>query len=204
MIPTVEIRPLWGNELEEARLLLTESFMQDPTIEWMLCKNETGFKERVETFMRLVHQFYADMNMPVLGALFNNDLRGVLYGGCFDDANSQEVINNWNEQLKTHFSGTVQTRVLEYENSMHDEVEPHTYLLGLLAVAKHARGRGIGSTLIKHVIAMCKEDANINTIMLDTANPDNIDLYERLGFKSTVVKAFDENFCQTVMIYKLN
>jgi GNAT superfamily N-acetyltransferase len=117
--------------------------------------------------------------------------------------NLQEADRHFNEQIKNAFSNTVVERILDYEQSVHDEVLPNTYWLGLIAVAKNARGRGIGSALIKHVIQQCKEDSTVDNIMLDTANIRNIDLYERLGFKATVIKAFDEDFCQTVMAYSL-
>lgn len=203
MTAEINIRALKGEELEEGQLLLAESFMEDPTIEWMLQKNSVGFKERVKTYMGLAHQFYIDVKMPIIGAIVNNDLRGVLYGGCIDNMNLQEADSHFNEQIKNALSVEVVERILDYEQSVHDEVLPNTYWLGLIAVAKNARGRGIGSALIKNVIHQCKEDSTIEQIMLDTANIRNIDLYERLGFKSTVVKAFDENFLQTVMAYSL-
>jgi ribosomal protein S18 acetylase RimI-like enzyme len=199
----IVIRSLHVSELEEARILLAQSFMEDPTIAWMLQKEVDGFAERVKTYMHIAHQCYVDNKMPIIGALVNGDLRGVLYGECYENADLVEAVHRWDEQIKNSFTGTVLQRALDYEESMRDEIMPHTYLLGLIAVAKHARGRGIGSALVKHIIAMCKENKSIDNIMLDTANIRNIDLYERLGFKSIAVKAFDENFLQTVMVYSL-
>lgn len=203
MIATIEIRPLENAELEQACTLLVESFMHDPTMEWMLQKNIDGFNERVKIHMDLAHQFFIEAKMPVIGALVNGDLRGVLYGGAVDNAHMQEADRQFKVKIKSYFTGTVLKRIMEYEESIGDEILPNSYFLALVAVAKHARGRGIGSALVKHVINMCKENNSIEHIMLDTANIRNIDLYERLGFKSIAVKAFDENFCQTVMLYSL-
>jgi GNAT superfamily N-acetyltransferase len=203
MIATIIIRALQDNELEVARALLVESFIEDPTIAWMLQKNEDGFKERVKIYVCAVHRFYVDMQMPITGAFLNNDLKGVVYGGYFGDADIQQASHRWNQQIKTNFSGATLERVFYYEESMHDEILPNTYLLGLIAVDEKTRGQGIGTALIKEIIGRCQSKPEIKRIMLDTANQRNISLYEKLGFKTVTVKALSENFCETVMAYNL-
>lgn len=203
MTATIDIRFMKDSELEAARILLVESFTQDPTMEWMLQKNEEGFNQRVKMHVELGHQSFIDAKMPIIGAWFNGDLRGVLYGGSVDNIYMQQADFNFKEKAKTIFTGTALKRIMDFEESMSDEMLPNSYFIALVAVAKHARGRGIGSALVKHVIELCKADSTIETIMLDTANIRNIELYERLGFKTTAIKAFDENFCQTVMMYSL-
>jgi ribosomal protein S18 acetylase RimI-like enzyme len=203
MNATIDIRFLKDNELESARVLLVESFTQDPTMDWMLQKNEEGFDQRVKMHVELGHQSFIDAKMPIIGAWVNDDLRGVLYGGSVDNDHMQEADYHFKEKAKTMFTGTALKRIMDFEESMSDEMLPNSYFIALVAVAKHARGRGIGSALIKHVMAMCKQDETIDNIMLDTGNSRNIELYERLGFKSTAIKAFDENFLQTVMVYSL-
>lgn len=203
MMTQIDCRVLQGDQLIAAGNLLADSFSEDPTVSWMLQKSTPGFEVRVKTYMSIVHHFYLDMGVPIIGAFVNHALQGVVYGGYFDDVDMQSASTYWVEQINHHFTGTVLSRVLEYEQSMNDEIPPQTYLLGLIAVAESARGQGVGTALIHYVINQCKNNEHILRIMLDTANMRNIDLYERLGFKAITVKAFDEHFCETVMAYSV-
>ena len=58
--------------------------------------------------------------------------------------------------------------------------EPHWYL-SQLAVDPIAQGRGIGDSLLRHVLARCDEAGQ--PAFLETANPRNHSLYRRHGFE---------------------
>lgn len=63
---------------------------------------------------------------------------------------------------------------------------PHRYLV-MLAVADGQRGRGLGSLLLTAVL-----DQTQWPTYLETANPRNVPLYERLGFRVTGTAPLDE------------
>ena len=58
--------------------------------------------------------------------------------------------------------------------------EPHWYL-PMIGVDPARQGRGLGSALLKHALALC--DAERAPAYLESSNPKNVPLYERHGFE---------------------
>ena len=61
----------------------------------------------------------------------------------------------------------------------HHPNEPHWYL-PLIAADPHWVGQGLGALLMKHSLRRCDEEGI--PAYLESSNPRNISLYERLGF----------------------
>ena len=61
----------------------------------------------------------------------------------------------------------------------HREVPPHWYLM-VVGVSPEGRGRGLGRALIQPI--MDRADSAGFSCYLETAQPDNVSFYERLGF----------------------
>ena len=69
--------------------------------------------------------------------------------------------------------------VLEQMGSYHPS-EPHWYL-PIIGVDPAHQGRGYGSALLQHALAVCDRDGAL--AYLESSNPRNIPLYERHGFE---------------------
>lgn len=70
-------------------------------------------------------------------------------------------------------------RLFEQMGAYHP-AEPHWYL-PLMGVDPHEQGRGLGSALLRRVLARCDHDQM--PAYLEATNPRNASLYERLGFQ---------------------
>ena len=68
--------------------------------------------------------------------------------------------------------------VTELMKAQHPE-EPHWYL-PLIGVDPRFQGRGVGSLLMKHALAVCDREGA--AAYLESSNPMNIPFYERHGF----------------------
>lgn len=68
--------------------------------------------------------------------------------------------------------------ILEQMGNFHPE-EPHWYL-PLIGVDPRFQGRGVGSILMKHALAICDREGA--AAYLESSNPRNIPFYERHGF----------------------
>jgi GNAT superfamily N-acetyltransferase len=68
--------------------------------------------------------------------------------------------------------------ILEQMGSYHP-AEPHWYL-PIIAVDPAHQGRGYGSELMRHALAVCDRDGT--PAYLESSNPRNIPLYQRHGF----------------------
>jgi ribosomal protein S18 acetylase RimI-like enzyme len=69
--------------------------------------------------------------------------------------------------------------IFEKMSSYHPD-EPHWYL-PLLGVDPLHHGKGLGSALLQHALAMCDHDNK--SAYLESSNPRNISLYKRYGFE---------------------
>ena len=69
--------------------------------------------------------------------------------------------------------------VLEQMGGYHP-TEPHWYL-PMIGVDPSQQGRGIGSALLTHALAICDRDGL--PAYLESSNPKNVPLYERHGFE---------------------
>lgn len=69
--------------------------------------------------------------------------------------------------------------MFEQMGSFHPET-PHWYL-PMIGVETQQQGKGIGASLMQHVLANC--DADGLPAYLESSNPRNIPLYERFGFE---------------------
>ncbi len=63
----------------------------------------------------------------------------------------------------------------------HHLADPHWYV-AVLGVAPAAQGRGVGRALLDDVFARAEADGV--PVYLETTNPDNVPLYEHLGFET--------------------
>ncbi len=64
----------------------------------------------------------------------------------------------------------------------HHPDEPF-WMLDQLAVDEAARGRGIGTALVRHGLDLARQGGAV--AVLETAVPRNVGYYERLGFRVT-------------------
>jgi ribosomal protein S18 acetylase RimI-like enzyme len=73
----------------------------------------------------------------------------------------------------------VAAKVGELMDAFHPD-EPHWYL-SMIGVDPARQGRGLGSAMLRHTLALC--DADGLAAYLESSNPKNISLYERHGFE---------------------
>jgi len=72
-------------------------------------------------------------------------------------------------------SAAVVTQMVRYRPK-----EPHWYL-PLIGIDPAEQGKGYGSALLRHALAVCDRDASV--AYLESSNPRNIPLYQRHGFE---------------------
>jgi GNAT superfamily N-acetyltransferase len=78
--------------------------------------------------------------------------------------------------------------VLEQQVSYHP-TEPHWYL-PFIGVDPALQGKGYGSALLRHALAIC--DRNHQIAYLDASRPQSIPLYERQRFRWVITSHFSD------------
>lgn len=104
----------------------------------------------------------------------DNGIQGVLYhyDGRLENTFNQYLIN----YIAQHFP-QLDTTSLCVEN----ETFPHEWYIDSIVVASHVRGRGVGSTLIKHVLQT--QSAHDISLNCEYNNINAYTLYTHLGFR---------------------
>jgi ribosomal protein S18 acetylase RimI-like enzyme len=91
------------------------------------------------------------------------------------------------EELTAHLRSSISEERQAEVFAVFDEMgryhprEPHWYL-PLIGVEPYRQGQGLGGALMQHVLSVCDREAL--PAYLESTNPENARLYERLGFET--------------------
>jgi ribosomal protein S18 acetylase RimI-like enzyme len=175
-----QIRRASGNDVEHIARLFAAAFMRDPVFDWMVKTGEgrlsalAGFfrwvlKSRTiapgETWMRpdgLAAAAWIPPGVEDSSAFFVDQLRLT--------------------PLMVNLTGVSRlSRAAALANAMEDHPsEPH-YYLAFVAVAPNRQQRGLGTALLQETLA--RVDRAGAPAYLESSNPKNLALYQRLGFR---------------------
>jgi ribosomal protein S18 acetylase RimI-like enzyme len=161
--------------------VLADGFHDDPVLGWVL----RGSDDVRAAKLKALFGFLAEEAMVPLGSTFVTD------GGCAcwtpspgrdewpDDraARFREVMHQACDAADIERLGLLSSAMDEHHPTI-----PHWYL-GTIAVIRSAQGRGIGTALLAHSLAIV-DDAG-EPAYLESTNVRNVPLYERHGFRTT-------------------
>lgn len=157
--------------------ILLVSFQKDPHVNWLLEQSKSKFKLKI-LIDYVVHQTFR---------------RGEIY--LSDDNNAAALWDcERNEKLSFHyiwrnlaflFQIGIKSvvRIVKSEAHVHNNFRKyprycHLYMIGVLP---GARGKGLASALMNPMIQKMKERSI--PLFLETANPRNVEIYKKKGFK---------------------
>lgn len=163
--------------------IITKSFISDPGLKWMLELSKNKKKLSVvldflveETFNK-GHIYITTDNMGV--AMWHTEKK--------EKISLDFLKRNCRMLFKLNIQSII--RLIKFQNITHNKFpksQSYCYLANI-AVLPEAQGKGVASKLLNPVITECKNN-NI-PIFLETANTNNVQIYERKGFViSDIVK----------------
>lgn len=175
------IRPVADDdELVVAAGVLARGFVDDPMVRWPMggdLDDRASLEARMTTMFTEVNRQSVE-----LGEIWiTEDRSGVaVWLAPASTASFEEDDKQMRPRIfgLTDDGGERYTRQWDWVASRVPD-EPLWYL-DQLAVEPTQQGRGIGSALVEHGLAMARADGV--SAFLETGNPDNIGYYERFGF----------------------
>jgi len=164
-----------SNDWNKLGTVIGSAFAEDPVTGWI----SSNPKNPVLMFRQLARHVY----VPGGKCYLAGDLGGALWLEN-PRAMGLPLLPTISLGVEMIMASGVQSvwRALAVENAMlrrHPRV-PHMYLFAV-GVSPQARGRGVGRSLMTHVLADC--DARGMAAYLENSNPRNASLYMGLGFK---------------------
>lgn len=178
-----EHRLLTLADVEEAAQVISQAFVDDPLISFILPFRATRIKTLLKFF-----RVYGEISIKnKRGYGVGEPLQGVAYWKFPDQEDMSISIKSLGKFLPLLFTmypiGYFRARAaLNQLDALHKKYadEPHFYLdnLGVLA---SARGRGLSSKLIRPFLEIA--DSQKVIAYTDTVTPANVPLYEHFGFE---------------------
>jgi ribosomal protein S18 acetylase RimI-like enzyme len=180
----MEIARATLTDLDTAVACLVDAFSQDPITGYLL---EPGplYNRRLAHFFSLLMRARIALEMPVLVARDSASIRGAAMGyATIHPEWPNELSVEW-DRFERSIPG-ISDRMANYDEiaSRGKPLVPH-YYLGVIGVAKHLHGSGIGMRLIRSFCDLSASDPSSHGVYLETANESNLRFYERAGFSET-------------------
>lgn len=180
----VSVRPATRRDLAHLAGVMARAFVDDPVFAWMLPSSVVRERRLPRFFSNTLRQEAASFGATEVACAGQTIVGGAIWypppGRYVPSVASQLRMLPGYLAVFGRRLGIGQTYVVA-ALAAHPR-EPHWYL-GFVGVEPTLHGQGIGSKLVRSRLLRC--DAGAEHAYLESSNPKNLALYERLGFQST-------------------
>ena len=173
---TIEVVPAGTERVEPLSEVFARSFADDPIARWPLPSD--GVEERVRTNFLQFGGGFAELGM-LHEAGDGAGVAAWVPPGATERMVEMEIGTRAAIAATTTDEGARYFAMWDWIEAMVPDV-PQWYL-DLIAVAPERRGEGIGAALIRWGLERARADGV--PAVLETAQPDNVALYEHFGFR---------------------
>jgi ribosomal protein S18 acetylase RimI-like enzyme len=185
LVTEFEIKDI--TDKEQAVKIFAEAFKDDPMNILIFDDFSTRY-EMVEIIYRfVVYYVVPEMKYELKGLEVDGKLAGAIV------YTTTESSKEWSESLMAEGQKTGERTGRKYVDMIREYYSkaiknrpkaPHFYI-NEIAVKKEFQGRGYGKALLEYAESICDSNQASTGVALDTSNPENIKLYEHLGYKLT-------------------
>ncbi len=156
--------------------ILIESFKNDPYLHWLTNKSQAPDK------LKFVIEYIVDQTFGN-GEIYlsDNNMATALWNSKKKEKLSLRFIGR-NLHFFVRFGIKATANILRKDKFTHDQFPAinnylHLYLLGVLP---EGRGKGLSSALLNPILNKCSQKSI--PVLLETANPANVEIYKKKGF----------------------
>ena len=183
----IQIKRLYAKDTAKATEVLFAAFEGDPLMSYL-------FGDRYQDLAGYTMQYVCDranfLNLPLLGALVEDELQGVAL--VIPPEATERETPQLDEQFDIAVGEEVITRLETYLKikEAYRPKQAHFYL-DILGVLPKSQGRGIGKALLKTIHKMSEESLQSCGVALDTENESNVDLYRHFSYSVSTTNNLD-------------
>ena len=182
------IKEIQGELIKNAIEIFTEAFIDDPL--FMLAFPELESRKRLTKIMYefVVNDMVPELNLKIKGAFAEDVLVGCMIYRTPESIQWNDKLNYAIEKMRKKADDIRIDKIGEYARLSGYEPGVVHFYGNELAVKNEYRKSGIGKELCKYLILDCINHPSAKGILVDTANENNIKLYEKWGWvlKKTV------------------
>jgi GNAT superfamily N-acetyltransferase len=180
----IAIERLTAAYRDEAVVVLSDAFRDYPVMRHVLSDAGRHYEEHLWALndyfcsRRLVH------GGLVLGAMVDGELAGVSGFDAPGDLVDEDQQREWTRALVRDIGEEAVARLSKYDQVGEALMPSGDYhYLGMLGVLARHQGLGLGKGLVEATMDEARESPISTGVCLHTETPDNVPLYEHLGFE---------------------
>jgi ribosomal protein S18 acetylase RimI-like enzyme len=178
-----------GDRIDAAVEILTISFQNYPLTRYFV----SGQPDKLKDLFRLCCDWRFALQWKLVGVLERDRLVAI---ACLNEPDldlDPTLMMEVNDRFLSILGISAVERLNKY-NQMQDErslAEPHFYLQ-LFGVHPNEQGKGYGRILLDEIHARSRSHPTSVGVCLDTETPENVELYEHLGYRVTTKTQIDD------------
>jgi ribosomal protein S18 acetylase RimI-like enzyme len=171
------------DSLEEAVEVLSQAFYDDPYIHYVLTGHENDFSARIRDIFGLVCEIYLEMELPFIGAMYNQELAGVACVSIPEKKKWPESLIRKSREMNESLGAECSKRMEGYRKlqKRYTPEKPHCYL-AVLGIHPEYQGNGLARLLLDEVHEISRKNSTSTGVFLETAKLKNVDMYRHFGY----------------------
>jgi GNAT superfamily N-acetyltransferase len=181
---TAEIRQLDGGYSREARSLLYQAYLEEPSFAYLFESGRPGYEQRVRATIRELVKQHFTQDLPALGMFIEDRLIGVAL--IAPPQRRLGITESWAWRLRMVMGAglrSTQRYLAYYESVLACLPSDAVHLLPLLAIRRDFQHQRYGEQLLQALHDWCAVDENSQGVVLDTGNDNYLDFYRRQGYE---------------------
>lgn len=179
-----EVMLLDRGSLAAAVDVLCHAFADDPLMRYLFAVSTSSYQQSAQEMFRFSCEVRLLLGWSLFGCLdANGRLVGVAGVTLPEETPWPASLTAVYDELKACIGPRTTERIERYAEQAEGRrpAEPH-YMLGVLGVHPDAQGAGYGRALVNAVQELSEAHPTSTGVWLDTENPRNVSIYERLGY----------------------
>lgn len=181
---TADIRQLDGGYSREARSLLYQAYLEEPSFAYLFESQRPGYEQRVRATIRELVKQHFTQDLPALGMFIEDRLIGVAL--IAPPQRRLRITESWMWLLRMVMSAGLRStqRYLAYHESVLSCLPSEAvHILPLLAIRRDFQHQRYGEQLLQALHDWCAVDENSQGVVLDTGNDNYLEFYRRQGYE---------------------
>jgi ribosomal protein S18 acetylase RimI-like enzyme len=187
-LQTITIKDIPSSLYPEAVEIFTQGFSNDPLFLFAFPEEEQRKRLTKIMYEFVVYDLVPKLNLKLKGAFIDDIFAGCIIYTTPDARGWSDEMNDAIAKMQAKANDKRINLIGEYARlKKYDPAVPHFYG-NEHSVKKEYRKHGIGKALAEYMINECESHPASWGIVIDTANPDNVPLYQKWGFvlKATI------------------
>lgn len=189
-----------GHHTDQLAVMFADAFKDDPGLQYLCQRQKSNYEQRLLGWFRAMLRLQVQNNQPLIVVKSGSEyvaaatLTAPQASLKFVSLLRWVVDALWGVGLVTLWRTMTHIQHI----SSYQPATPH-FRLEFIGVLSSQQGKGIGPVLLAEVHRLSETHATAAGVWLETANPANVQLYQRFGYEITQQEQLGDEVTTTIM-----